>query len=459
MASATYMNSVSNYSMNCGWAARSASTTKEFSRPKLNFRMGVPPESISSIKTDEIYHQAVSAPIQLRASGQTESKDPAVLSPLVLNGAEVIKELSGHVRESYALHHKVYGTQNPQEMAALGLTTGFSLISGGLSAKAGIKEVEKANRINDAAGKALGGIKTAKGVASAAGGAVYIPARALSIAALLSPAPILAPLAGVLGSIGSAFFQLAMVVGVVGLGIKLNEQREFRAALNAILDDPHLTKEERSAKALEHLKKLATVSPQEKEEIRKEIAALPESQSLTPEQLTEKVEEKAKLLLEKKEASLKRLTNEDCIQQIREKQTAEANTVIEAVQKESTKNTALASIGMVLLITGLVVSIAALIFTGPIGIIVTAAIGIAASTAWLALDLYELIKEFKSTDPGRFDKIWILATTILAVVATALVFFLSSGLVPIIIAAVFGAVWLTVNSVCYYRLYHLANKS
>src|SRR5579871_5273693 len=101
MASVYELNSLSNYSMNCGWA-RSASTNKEFARPKLNYIMGIPPEPASintSEKTAEIYQRAATAPAQLYVSGKTESRDQAVLGPLVLDGAEIVKELSGNVRD------------------------------------------------------------------------------------------------------------------------------------------------------------------------------------------------------------------------------------------------------------------------------------------------------------------------------------------------------------------------
>jgi hypothetical protein len=77
----------------------------------------------------------------------------------------------------------------------------------------------------------------------------------------------------------------------------------------------------------------------------------------------------------------------------------------------------------------------------------------------MALDSIGLMRDFKASDPGRFDKLWIFFSTLVATISVALVFFLSGGIVPIIAAAIMGAFWLGINAVCYYRLNQLKNRA
>lgn len=458
MAASNTINSLSNFTFSNSSLEDSVNlfthsqTSKKFPSPKLDFTITVP----NSLASDsiKIFNQVIPSSLIRENVKDADPVEQALFSPLLMSGAEVISDFSGQIRQTYAAYHKVYGTQNPEALAALGFTTGFSVISGTLNVRNGLKEIKTAETISDSIGKTLGNLKVAGGTAKAAGGAIFIPVRALSLAALKTSSKVVSTMAGTLGSIGSACFNFVIVLAMAGICIRLKEQHQFRSQLDGILKDPAIPEQERSIKALEYLKELASVSPQEKEEIRQELCASAEFMAMSPQQKDEKVEEKASLLLLKKEAHLKRLADEDCLMQIRQKGPAEANAVIEAVQKKSKEKIVLSSIGICLLTVGVMISIASFIFTGPIGIIVSSAVGLAISFSWLAIDAYGLMKEFKSADPGRFDKLWIFLSTALAVVSVALVFFLSGGIAPIIGAAVVGAIWLTINSTCYYRLYH-----
>ena len=423
------------------------STSKNYSNPKLDFTMTDPYDTRR--KSTAIFNQKI--PSKDNALGDAENQ--AIFGPLLLNGSEFIADFSGQIRQVFSSYHELYGTENPAALAALGVTSGLNLFTGGLNVKSAIEEIKTAEKTSDVVGKVLGHLKIARGAAQATGGAAIIPARVLSIAALMTSLKVISTIAGVLGSFASACFNGVSLLAAIGTGIRLHELRLFRNELNAILKDPQLTEAERPVKALEHLKKLATVSSLEKEEIRKEIEALPEFGTFSPQQITEKVEEKANLLLLKKEAILKRLLDEDCLTQIRQKGPSEANSVIETVLERSKEKVILASITMGLLIVGIAIMIAAFIVTGPMDILVMTALSLAISFGWLLLDGYELFKEFKSTDAGRFDKLCIFISSVIAVISVAVVFFLSGSIGPIIAAAVVGAVWLVINAMCYSRLY------
>ena len=140
--------------------------------------------------------------------------DQALLGPLVLTGADLISDLSSHVRKSFDSANIIYGTENPIALAALGFTTGFSLLSGGLNAKEGREEAKIAQKISDETGKSLAYLQLASGSAQAAGGGLYIPMRALMIASLITASKVCATIAAVLGSLGGTCFNIASIVVV-----------------------------------------------------------------------------------------------------------------------------------------------------------------------------------------------------------------------------------------------------
>jgi len=251
-----------------------------------------------------------------------------------------------------------------------------------------------------------------------------------------------------LKTIGKVCSYGASVLSALSMGIQLHEQRLFRSQLESILKKPHLTKQERSKEALTHLKQLISVTSEEHLKICREVVDAPDFKMLstTTEEFETKVKEKEKFLLQKKAAYLTRLTSEKCVALIQ--QDGDADKVIEAVQKRSLEKTVVASIGMALAIIGIVT----FLLSGPIGLIATAVIGLALSVAWSLIDAHELAKEFKSTTPGRFDKLFLCISSVIAtLVITALCFF-SAGIVSIIVALVLGVIWLGMNAACYYRL-------
>ncbi len=378
-----------------------------------------------------------------------------ILSSLTLSGNGVIGDFASHIRQLSFTSNKVYNTPHPKALAALGFTSAFSVISGGLNVKNGLQEVVASHKISDTAGKALGALKAARGGAFAAGGVVLVPARALTIAEVIKNSTTLAHWGNALGTLGGSLFTLGSLFAGISTGFRLHEQRLFRDQLFKILNDPALSEELRPIKALEYLKTLATVTEQEKTQILKELEIDPKYCELTPEDKLAMVSEKEKQLLGRKEAHLKRITDSDCFDLICKKDSSESLSVIEAVKKSSLKHVILSSIAMGLICTGLALFIASFIFTGPFALMIAAAIGLATSIGWLLLDGYDLINDFAKSTPGRFDKLWICLSSAVAVISVGLVILLTSGIAPLVAACSVGVVWLGINIACYYRLYHL----
>ncbi len=380
------------------------------------------------------------------------SKPQPLISSLALSGNGVIGDFSSHIREVSLTSNKIYNTHHPKALASLGFTSAFNMISGGLNMKSGWEEVKAAREVSDTAGQALGAIKIAKGSVFAAGGAAMVPARVLTIVEGVKNASVMGGLAGSLGSSGGSLFTLGSLFAGIDIGFRLHKQRLFRQELFQILNDPHLDEPARIAQASQYLKNMASLSPEERVQISKEMKADPNYQELPPDEKLRELIKKETQMLSQKEALFKRVLDSGCLDLIRTNG-ADDSAIVQAAKKASLKRVILQGSAMALICIGIALFIASFIFSTPFALMVTAIISLVVSMGWLVLDGYELINNFKQSDPGRFDKLWILLSSVIAVVAVGLVFFLTAGFAPLIAASSVGIVWLAVNAFCYYRLY------
>lgn len=426
--------------------------SKSESIPPLSaFRLEIPEKL--QWRVTEAYTRTSSASPSLPTT-QTPSAQPLV-GTLTLGANSVISDVSGTVRSVFDGAHKVFGAPSPAALAPLGATSGFNVISGSLNVWNGIKEIKTAEKTSDTAGKVLGVATVGRGSAFATGGATFVPVRALTVAGLFTTSKIVTTLASILGKAGTSLFAIGYVFVGMGLGIRLNEHRQFRQQLFAILNDTSLDEPARAVKALEHLKSRATITPEEKSKISEGLQADESFRALTPDEQVQLRTDKEKLLIQKKETFLKRVLNDDCLKLIREKGPAEAAEVIAAVKKKSLEKTVLASVSMALASVSLVLSVASFLTTSPITITVLAALSIAMAIGWLAVDTYGLIQEYIKSDPGRFDKLWLFLSTVIATIAASVAFYTSGGMAFIFGASVVGTAWVGINAICYRRIQQL----
>lgn len=447
--------SATNFSMPVHFSSASR-TSKRFHKPRhqeknLNFTFYA--SEMSPFLEDLIRK---SLPVLPPKKVEIASTQP-LLGPLVLSGMDLVSDFSGHVRKHFDTGNVLFGIENPVSLGSLGLTSTFSFFSGGLNIRGGLQDIAKTQEISDTTGTALAAVRVAIGAGLLSLAACFVPMRALSITALLTASKIAASVSAVLGKLGGAASNVVSILAGVSIGIRLNEQRQFRSKLDEVLSNPNLSEEDRYAEALQHLKQLATITPQEKAQIAQEITSNPKYRSLNSEQIAKKIEKRELKLLSKKESYLKRLTDDDCIKSIRKDEGASAKGIVDKVKSKSTEKVVLSSIALTLVAIGIAMTVASF-FLGPVGVMIAAGVGIVTSLSWVLLDAYSLLRNYNESDPGRFDKVAIFISSVLAVTAVTAVFFLSSGVVPIVVASVVGAVWLGLNLFSYWRIRQFEEK-
>lgn len=379
----------------------------------------------------------------------------AWLSPSVVSATNFIGGISDQIGEGLKKAATFWGRErSPALEASLGFASVFNEIAGAVNIKNGISESKAAKKISDASAKVLADVKVGKGVVQVASGAVTFSTSTLTLGSLATNSQTLALWAIKFKVAKGICLGFLSLLNGVAKGLSLKEQVEFYRDLKRSLNEQAPTENARFIRAFEHLQQLVTITTQEKAEVRQVVSSSVKYSTLEPAKKEAKVLKKENRLLQKKEGYIKRITNEECLTLIRQGSAANAREVVETVHKKICENLKLTPLGIALIAIG-VTSTIALLLAIPGAALAFAIIEFATSIGSVALKGYSLIQSFKSIEPGRFDKLWIFLSSTFAVISVASAFFLSTGTASILLALAVSALWLTVNSLCYYRLYCL----
>jgi len=392
---------------------------------------------------------------------QAAQQQSAGLSALTVAGADVIADSSAVVRGGFTLFSKLLGTRDHTALSALGMTTGFGLVLGGLAIRSGRQEVEKARKIVDRPGLALAHLKIAQASATAAAGGVFIPVRVLTLAAIVKEVPSAVAIAGVLGSMGGALFVLVIFFAAVGRVLRLAELYRFNAELNGVLKDAAAVQQQPPATvALEHLKKFLSISAQTEAEIAKALEKNSYYLSLKAEQKAEFICSTHQLLLQKREAFLARVTSEECVRLIRQTDRNDCTKTLATVQSKCWEKRRLSLLVAGLLGTSLSLTMASVIFTGAAAVTAIAVAGFAISLSWFLFDLHGFIQECRSSPGKEHDAFWLRLSNSLAVGSVGTACLLSNAALPVVVAAcAVGALWLAVNQLSAHYLKGSLNRA
>lgn len=381
-----------------------------------------------------------------------DKKGDLFFGTLGVKSVDVICDFSDHISKGFQVAELLYKPASARALSPLGFATGLSLITGIHDVEGGGREFKEAFLNRDIPSLCFASLRTVKGALASIGGAVYIPARALTISAMIVASKVASSAALILGRVGDGIFTIVAFLGLINTAAKIYEQRKLCKGLNLILKDPQLSQEEKSVKALEYLQGLIGLSAEESEAIRFEVETDASTGALPEQARNQLIEQRLWTAIAQKEALIGRVLGERCVKQIATANRSKAEEVINGVGKVIFERKVINGIALGLSAIGTVVAIASFCFSSPVALLVLAAIGLATSLGWLSLDGYDLYQSFKEKDAGRFDQLLILISALVALVSISLIFVLSGGTAAVVAGCIIGAVWLSVNA---YALYHL----
>lgn len=388
---------------------------------------------------------------------QSPSAEKVFLGPLVLGAGDLIADLAGKTRGVYNQINLFQGTEDPVGLVGLSVTSVFSIVSGACTAYDGYREERLSKKIGDVWGRVLGGLKAFRGSVTTTASTLSLPARALTLTALATTSKVITAVASVFSNVSGALFSTIGLIYLVINSIKIHLQRGFDQELSAVLNNPALPPEEKNGAALAFLQDKLRVSDEEKAAIRADVEANPRYQDFSNEKKEAKITSKIGKLSKKKEEELKRVTSGECVDKIKNADTSAADEVVESVLSQCRKNMFFNALGVVISILGISAMIIGLVFSAGAPLLAAAVMSVVVTAALFGLDLYYLVKDFQQSQPGRYDKLCLLISSVVGFGAASAAVCFSMNPIAISCAAVFGLIWLTINLVCYWRLRNLEN--
>ena len=421
-----------------------------------------------------------------------------------------MSDVSGMYRMSQSLVNAIQNRPDQTGLSGLGITSGASILSGYVAGCRGYVENEKASKINDYWGKVCGKVNMARGGFEAAGGAVFIPLRALTIAAAQTNSVSLAQSAVVLGNVGSGLFGVTYLLLAVPSAISMTKGIKFGSALKSSMSEEG-SKNEKLQAGLKFVTSQLTLERSDRKEIANSVVNTPEiwdkghvkpvtiekedrellSQydhhyaagfagkvgelrgydDITKAQLAEHIKlgfvNKKKL----KEAVLGRAAGAETVDLVKEEMQKpegeqlinrlsdpsdteaikDAEVFLGKVKKNTSFNVWFNAAIVFLCVLGAFAFFAGMAGTGGALGIAVAAIWVFVSVGMLAVDGYCLWEAYKKGDPKLNDKIMMSIMGVFMTTAVVLGTVFSGGLAPLIASGVIGGLWLGLGAYSYYR--------
>jgi hypothetical protein len=154
-----------------------------------------------------------------------------------------------------------------------------------------------------------------------------------------------------------------------------------------------------------------------------------------------------------KEAQLTRLIGHKAVRELKD---PAASGIVE-INRVAVEKIVLSGLAIVYGVLGLATSIAALIFTGPLGIMLVTLVMIVTVILPMSItDAYCQYVDLRDTAPKAHDKKYLLINTVVALIVTGLAIAFTSifsfGIVPILLTLLVSGFWLCMNAVIYINI-------
>ena len=469
------------------------------------------------VKIDQEKEKPLKAPDMIHAAVKTDEVGLKAIkeSPWLVTGPSVefiyfASDISSTYRMGQGLVNAIQNRPDQTGLSGLGITSGASILSGYVAGCRGYVENEKASKINDYWGMVSGKINMVRGGFEAAGGAVFIPVRALTIAAAQTNSAALTQSATVLGNVGSGLFGVTYLLLAVPSAISMRKGMKFGSALKDSMSEEG-SKTEKLQSGLKFLMDELSLERPDRKEIANRVANDPKiwdkghvkpvtiekedrellSQydhdyvdgfvgkigelkgydDITQAQIGEHI--KLGFVNKKKlnEAELGRAAGQETVDLVKEElqkpegeqlisrladpsdteAIKDAEAFLGKVEKNTSFNVWFNAAFVFFCVLGAFAFFAGMAGSGGALGIAVAAIWVFVSVGMLAIDGYCLWDAYKKGDPKLNDKIMMAIMGVFMTTAVVLGTVFSGGLVPLIASGVIGGMWLGLGAYSYYR--------
>jgi hypothetical protein len=329
-------------------------------------------------------------------------------------GAELVMDTSALVRGAVGTLDTIENRDDPAMFSALGFTTVFSAICGVSTLHKGWHESNLMKRIGDATGRMLANLKCFRGAIQTTAGLLFIPVRALGVAASVTASKTYAAIAGTLGIVGNSLFGMTGVMLGFSALIEIQEQASLMSELYAAYG------ENADAQAC--------------------LTLLQEKLALSPEEALESDDDQQNLL-DKKKSILARAIGAEAVEALEHAGAGVAVEIVNRVFAANQKALIFSSLTCLLCAVGIVATLIPILSNLPVALIAASGLNAFTSAIWLILDCQQLHQAFQNHEPGRFDKLLLTLVSLGCIAAIGIAGSLGTELIVQGCTIGLGIVW------------------
>lgn len=156
--------------------------------------------------------------------------------PLTLGAMDLISEVSSSTQTVYSTIDQFSGLNDPISLSILGGTSFFSVFNGVIGFQEGWREASLAKRVGDVWGRFLSMLKCLRGSVQTLAGIIFVPVRALAVAAALTASKVYEVVADSWGQIGGGLFGFVNVITAVANTVEVYRGYCFREKVYKLLE-------------------------------------------------------------------------------------------------------------------------------------------------------------------------------------------------------------------------------
>ena len=320
--------------------------------------------------------------------------------------------------------------------------------------------IKQSAYIKDVAGQSTNEVKLVCSTMQFLSGILYFLSLGLSLSSSIASFKTVIIASGILSKATSVFSNSAVLLMLLLRSMKLHEQRGFQQELEKKLSDlQHLSPQEKEKAITKFLQEQINVSEPLQEQLRaklreryakKSIEDITNSGKLYYKNIDAYVARRFPKEILKKEiakaAYMKRMTNRNCIELIKEIDYTTIGSTIQKVQEAAYKNImfnylciGLAGIGLL----GLAVSF----IPGAAFATLSTILGLIPTVAFSVLEVYDLFQSLQNNKEGLYDRLALMATGCVGIITSTALYVLTENILVKCAAILLAAIWLSL--LCY----------
>jgi hypothetical protein len=355
-----------------------------------------------------------------------------------------------------------------EDSSVLNFVKCLSFVSAGNNFYLAGVNIEQSADIKDIAGQRINEIKQVRSAMQFLSGIFYFSSLGLSVSSSIASCKTIIIASKILSKTTTVLSNSAVFLMLLLTSMKLHEQLGFQQELDKRLSELQQASPQEKEKAIvAFLQEQISVSKPSQEQLKaklqdkynkKPIEDITNSKKYYHKDIHAYVAHRFPREISKKEAAkaahMKRITNRDCIELIKNMDNATMGSTLVKVQEVTYKNILFNYLGIGLGSIGLL-GLAISFIPGAAFVTLSTVLGLVPTVAFSTLGVYDLVQSLQNNKEGLYDRLVLIATGCVGIITSTALYVLTEHILVKCAAILLAVIWL---SLLYYVSLRLENQ-